>query len=242
MILRAPRRFLLSRGAASFNAGAVATIIPRRTLSSSEGSIEAAKQAMAAHQSTAERVREQVHPTVKGRSRFYKEVGVREVDGGRYEVTLDGRSLKTPGRRPMHLASEALAWAIAAEWDAQGAVGAATGRAEGINPSTMPLMSLTATWLDQTDEQRGIVMANVNKYLFTDTVCYYAEPVRGDGPAARLRSTRAAAVARGIWPNQQGRRRAVAAQRSGGAAQWRRSAGGEVADSAPLPAAPFICR
>jgi chaperone required for assembly of F1-ATPase len=126
---------------------------------------------------TAAKIREQVHPTIKGRRRFYEEVLVRPVAPPKdsaaaaaaagsaplFEVTLDGRALRSPGRRLMHLESEGLAWAIAAEWDAQGG-------SRGINPSTMPLMSLTATWIDQTAEARGAVIANVAKYLATDTV------------------------------------------------------------------------
>ncbi len=54
-----------------------------------------------------------------------------EATGG-FEIALDGRALRTPGRRPMRFASEALAWAVAAEWDSQ------TG-SRGIEPSTMPL-------------------------------------------------------------------------------------------------------
>jgi len=117
-----------------------------------------------------------VHPTIKGRKRFYKEVSVRviplELNEGvdlKYEVALDGRSLRTPGRRSMHFDSPELAWGVAAEWDAQ------VGK-RGIAPSTMPLMSLTSTWLDQTAEQRDIVVRNVGKYLGTDTCCFYASP------------------------------------------------------------------
>lgn len=128
-------------------------------------------------------VREQVHPTIKGRRRFYKVVDVRAVppvpidnqDAAaaappQYEVTLDGHALKTPGRRPMQLESLGLAWGLATEWDAQVGKG-------GIEPSTMPLMGLVSTWLDQTAEGRNAVEKNVLKYLATDTCCYYAEPV-----------------------------------------------------------------
>lgn len=57
---------------------------------------------------------------------------------------------------------------LSAEWDAQ--VGD-----RGIEPGTMPLMSLTSTLLDQTAEQRELVIANVFKYLGTDTCCFIAE-------------------------------------------------------------------
>ena len=128
--------------------------------------------------STEGRIREQTHATIKGRKRFYQEVGVRKAasdgdgDGGqpsRFEVTLDGRPLRSPGRRLMHFENEAMACALALEWDAQG------GK-RGIEPSTMPLMSLVSTWLDQTDQGRDEVIRNVFKYLQTDTACFYAEP------------------------------------------------------------------
>lgn len=67
---------------------------------------------------TMEKVREQVHPTIKGRRRFYKHVGVRQVetigdDGNKqFEVTLDGRALRSPGRRLMHI-PQPLAYGIA---------------------------------------------------------------------------------------------------------------------------------
>ena len=134
---------------------------------------------------TETKIREQTHATIKGRKRFYKQVGVREVavaaaaattttkgeEEGEtlFEVTLDGRALRSPGRRNMHFANEAMACALALEWDAQVS-------ARGIEPSTMPLMSLVSTWLDQTDQGRDEVIRNVSKYLFTDTACFYAEP------------------------------------------------------------------
>ncbi len=51
--------------------------------------------------------------------RFHKPAGVAEVEGG-FAVTLDGRTVKTPGRRLLALPTSALARAIADEWDAQG--------------------------------------------------------------------------------------------------------------------------
>jgi len=152
--------------------------------SSSDARLDAAAIMKKNQDDVANKIREQVHPTIKGRRRFYKEVSVRPVaaapssaaaaaaavpDQPLFEVALDGRALRSPGRRLMHLRSEGLAWAIAAEWDAQGGP-------RGINPSTMPLMSLTATWLDQTAEARGAVVTNVAKYLHTDTICFYAAP------------------------------------------------------------------
>lgn len=51
--------------------------------------------------------------------RFYKKTGILYSEDGTYEVTLDNRKLKTPSGTPLVLKSEALAVAVAAEWDAQ---------------------------------------------------------------------------------------------------------------------------
>lgn len=94
--------------------------------------------------------------------RFYKEAGVMpEADG--FAVTLDGRVVKTPGRRALVLPAEALARAIAAEWAGQG---------EEIKPETMPLMRLAATALDQVGPQRAAIIDAVAAYGGSDLVCY----------------------------------------------------------------------
>lgn len=51
--------------------------------------------------------------------RFYKQTGVLHAGDGTYEITLDNRKLKTPSGTPLVLKSEALAVAVAAEWNAQ---------------------------------------------------------------------------------------------------------------------------
>lgn len=51
--------------------------------------------------------------------RFYKKTSVLYAGDGTYEVTLDNRKLKTPSGTPLVVRSEALAIALAAEWDAQ---------------------------------------------------------------------------------------------------------------------------
>ena len=64
--------------------------------------------------------------------RVYKTVIVTEVDDG-YSVSLDGKQVHSPGRRPLALPNQALAEAVAAEWDAQ---------IETVDPRQMPMMSL----------------------------------------------------------------------------------------------------
>ena len=61
--------------------------------------------------------------------RFWKTASTRPAEGG-WEVVLDDRPVRTPGKKPLILPTEALAKAIAAEWDAQ---------EDQIDPNTMPL-------------------------------------------------------------------------------------------------------
>jgi chaperone required for assembly of F1-ATPase len=79
------------------------------------------------------------HQKFTGRKRFYKTVDIAPTEDNGFKILLDGRTLKTPGRNPLHLPTVDLAVAIAAEWDAQ------TDPAKGIQPVTMPLMSIAST-------------------------------------------------------------------------------------------------
>ena len=51
--------------------------------------------------------------------RFYQKVTAASVAGG-FEVMLDNKSLLSPGKRALVLPGEALAQAIAVEWESQG--------------------------------------------------------------------------------------------------------------------------
>jgi ATP synthase F1 complex assembly factor 2 len=85
-----------------------------------------------------------------------------------YGVTLDGKIVKTPLGQTLAVPSETLAWAIAAEWDAQ---------ERRLRPAQMPLMTLVCTALDQTTAAPEVAQANSLTYLPTDTICYWADPV-----------------------------------------------------------------
>jgi chaperone required for assembly of F1-ATPase len=61
--------------------------------------------------------------------RFYKEAVVTAERG----IALDGRPVKTPAKAPLILPTEAMAQAVAAEWQAQG---------ELIDPARMPFTGL----------------------------------------------------------------------------------------------------
>lgn len=97
--------------------------------------------------------------------RFYKTASVGAADGG-YQVLLDGRPIRTPAKAQMLLPMEALAGAIAAEWDAQG---------EKVEPGSMPFMSLAATGIDRVTTQREAVVDQIAAYGGSDLLCYRAE-------------------------------------------------------------------
>ena len=97
--------------------------------------------------------------------RVYKSVATRAAENG-WGVTLDGRPLRTPAKRDLCVPSEALAAAIAAEWDAQD---------PDIRPETMPLTRLAATAIDRTAAERDKIVAEIANYAATDLVCYRAE-------------------------------------------------------------------
>ena len=103
--------------------------------------------------------------------RFWKQATVEATDGG-YCVKLDGRAVKTPAKRPLVLPTQAMAQAIAAEWDAQQGL---------VNPETMPVTRAANSALDkvavQFDEVAGLLAA----YGETDLLCY-----RATGPAALI--------------------------------------------------------
>src|SRR5438094_775531 len=81
--------------------------------------------------------------------RVYAAVDVRPVDRG-WSVALDGKPMRTPGKNELILPSQALAAAIAAEWDSQ---------RDEIRPATMPLTRLAATAIDRTAAQRDLIDA-----------------------------------------------------------------------------------
>lgn len=97
--------------------------------------------------------------------RIYRIVATESAPGG-HAVTLDGKRMRTPGRRELVLPTVQLAAAIAVEWDAQ---------IDEIRPATMPLTRLAATAIDRTADQRDLTIAETANYAGTDLVCYRAD-------------------------------------------------------------------
>lgn len=97
-------------------------------------------------------------------ARFYKEAGVLDRDG-LFHVALDGRTARTPARKPLAVGSRAVAEALAAEWEAQG---------ERVDPARMPLTRLVNSALDGVEDQQDAVRAEIVRYAGSDALCYRA--------------------------------------------------------------------
>lgn len=104
--------------------------------------------------------------------RFWKASRVRPVGDG-FEVALDDRPLRTPGKLPLLLPTEGLAQAVAAEWDAQ---------ADVIDPNTMPLTRAANSAIEKVTPQFSDVAGMLAEYGGTDLLSY-----RADQPAELAR-------------------------------------------------------
>jgi chaperone required for assembly of F1-ATPase len=96
--------------------------------------------------------------------RFYRVAAPVQWVGG-HAIALDGKPVKTPGKRVLIVPSEALAAAIAEEWNIQ---------PEEVRPSTMPLTRLATTTIDRVASQREAIIGQTANYAGTDLVCYRA--------------------------------------------------------------------
>jgi chaperone required for assembly of F1-ATPase len=96
--------------------------------------------------------------------RFYREAEPVQRAAG-HGIVLDGKPIKTPGKRDLAVPNEALAAAIAEEWNAQ----------EGeVRTETMPLTRLATTTVDRVATQRDAIVGQTANYAATDLVCYRA--------------------------------------------------------------------
>lgn len=98
--------------------------------------------------------------------RFWREAGVSAADGG-WQVMLDGRGVRTQGKRAQIVPSRALAERMAGEWAAQGEV---------IDPAGFFLRDLADYALDMVSPDPRIAHAAILPYGETDSLCYRAEP------------------------------------------------------------------
>lgn len=105
------------------------------------------------------------------RRRFYELVTIAAGEGGQgdrkaHVVCLDGKPIRTPGRRMLAAPGPELARALADEWAAQG---------EYIEPAKMPLTRLANTIIDGVGAAQKQIAAEIRKYLASDLVFYRAE-------------------------------------------------------------------
>ena len=97
--------------------------------------------------------------------RFYEKAGYEPRDGA-FCLVLDGKPALTPAKNTLAVPSEALAKAIAKEWEAQDAQ---------IDPSTMPLTKLANSALDHVQDRRQAVIDDIVRYAGSDLICYMAD-------------------------------------------------------------------
>ena len=85
---------------------------------------------------------------------------------GSYRVLLDGKAVKTPAKAEMALPNQALAEAIAAEWQDQG---------EEVEARMLVLTGLAWTAIDRVGPGREPVVDELAGYGAHDLVCYHAD-------------------------------------------------------------------
>jgi chaperone required for assembly of F1-ATPase len=100
--------------------------------------------------------------------RFYKDAAATPVDGG-WQITLDGRTVKTPARANLIVPTEALGEAIAQEWRLQG---------DEIDPRSMPLTGLANAAIDRVAPDPPAFAQGLARYSESDLLCYRAEGPR----------------------------------------------------------------
>ncbi|WP_435418400.1 ATP12 family protein [Parerythrobacter aurantius] len=98
--------------------------------------------------------------------RFWKTAEPVAVEGG-WQVSLDGRPLKTQGNRAQVVPSRDLADLLAGEWSAQG---------EHVDPLLFPHRDMADYAIDMIASGEDDVVAKLIGFMDTDTLCYRADP------------------------------------------------------------------
>ena len=97
--------------------------------------------------------------------RFWKSATISGADGN-WTVQLDERPLRTPARAMLAVPTEALAQAIATEWNDSG---------QTIDPRAMPLTGLANAAIDRVAPAREAFARDLAKYAEADLTCYRAD-------------------------------------------------------------------
>lgn len=98
--------------------------------------------------------------------RFYKNADVAARDA-LWQVTLDGRGVKTQAGHPQLVPAAGLARRLAAEWECQG---------EEIDPAGFVLRDMADHAIDVIAPAPAETISTLLRYAETDTLCYRAEP------------------------------------------------------------------
>lgn len=99
--------------------------------------------------------------------RFYKDVSLTAVGDSGWQVTLDGRGIKTQTGGQQIVPNEAVAKLLAGEWRDQG---------EEINPKLFVFRDMADYAIDVVRPDRSAAVTNLIKFSQTDTLCYRGDP------------------------------------------------------------------
>ncbi len=98
--------------------------------------------------------------------RFYDNVATQKQAGG-WQVTLDGRGLKTVRGTPQLVPTQPLVEALVSEWDIEG---------EELDPNAFPLRDMADYAIDIVAKDRAGVADKLIAFADTDTLLYRADP------------------------------------------------------------------
>lgn len=98
--------------------------------------------------------------------RFWREAAA-VASGAGWQVALDGRPVRTQGGAAQIVPHQALAEALASEWQAQG---------ETVDPAAFPLRDIADLAIDRIAPDPAAQVDALLRYAETDTLLYRAEP------------------------------------------------------------------
>lgn len=98
------------------------------------------------------------------RKRFYTAAEVAATADG-FALTLDGKPVKTPGRRAVVAPVRAIAETMAAEWNAQG---------DTLDPLSLPMTRLANSVIDGVSDRVEAVAEDIARYFGSDLLFYRA--------------------------------------------------------------------
>lgn len=103
----------------------------------------------------------------RARKKFYKDVSVVSAGKQSFEITLDSKKLKTPGKAVFAVGNEALALAVAHEWESQ---------KDLVLFSQMHLTGLCNTSIDNpTGAKKYDLVDKILNILETDTILFFSD-------------------------------------------------------------------